>query len=193
MDISAKLKTLRRDKGFSQEGLAERSRISIRTIQRIEKGLSVGSAFTLNSLAKALGVETKELISQESSNQPLGLDNTDWLKLMNLSTLGVVVVPLSNIFIPAIIFWKTRNQEAVNRYGRRILSFQILWTLVTMVLMMIVPVILLLLFKPLQGGGIPLALPVYFISVILNVCVTIRIALAINAESNVMETIPNIL
>ena len=193
MDISAKLKTLRRDKGFSQEGLAERSRISIRTIQRIEKGLSVGSAFTLNSLAKALGVETKELISQGSSNQPLGLDNTDWLKLMNLSTLGVVVVPLSNIFIPAIIFWKTRNQEAVNRYGRRILSFQILWTLVTMVLMMIVPVILLLLFKPLQGGGIPLALPVYFISVILNVCVTIRIALAINAESNVMETIPNIL
>lgn len=193
MDISAKLKALRRDKGFSQEGLAETSGISIRTIQRIEKGLSVGSAFTLNSLAKALGVEAKKLISQEPSNQPLGSENTDLLKLLNLSTLSVVVIPLFNIIIPAIIFWKNRNQEAVNRYGRRVLSFQILWTLVTMMLMIVVPVVLLLLFKPLQGGGIPLAVPVYFVSVLLNICVTIRIALAMNRGSNIMETIPNIL
>lgn len=193
MDIRETLKALRRDKGYSQVGLAEASGISIRTIQRIEKGLSVGSAFTLNSLAKALGVETKELLSQESSNQPLRDENTGWLKLMNLSTLGVVVIPLANIFIPAIIFWKNRNQEAVNRYGRRILSFQILWTFATVMLMMTVPIVLLLLFKPLQGGSIPLAVPVYFISVFLNVCVTIRFALAMNGRSNTMETIPNIL
>ncbi len=193
MDISAKLKALRREKGFSQEGLAETSRISIRTIQRIEKGSSVGSAFTLNSLARALGVETKELVSQESLNQPLRAENLDWLKLMNLSTLSVVVIPLSNILIPVIVFWRNKNREAGIRYGRKILSFQILWTLITILLMGVVPVVLLLLFKPLQGGGIPLAVPVYLISVLLNVCVTIRIALALNGRSNIMETIPNIL
>src|SRR5690606_39363800 len=115
----------------------------------LEKGLSVGSAFTLNSLAKALGVETKDLVSQKSSNQPLGSVNTNCVKLMNLCALGVIVIPLANIFIPVIIFWKNRNLDAINNYGRRILSFQILWTLVTMLLMILVPVVLLLLFKPL--------------------------------------------
>ena len=50
IDISIKLKHYRRLHNLSQEGLAESSGISIRTIQRIEKGESVGSAYTLNAL-----------------------------------------------------------------------------------------------------------------------------------------------
>lgn len=192
MNLSAKLKTCRRNKGFSQEGLAEMSGISIRTIQRIEKGLSVGSAFTLNSLAKALGIEAKEFIPQVTSNQSLG-ERTDWLKLMNLSTLSLLVIPFSNLLIPGIIFWRKRDHEAVNAYGRRILSFQILWTIATMILMMAIPAVLLLLFRPLHGGGIPLAVPVYFISVFLNVCVIFRIALSINDGSKFLNTLPDIL
>lgn len=193
MDAGSKLKAFRRNKGFSQEGLAEASGISIRTIQRIEKGLSVGSAFTLSALAKALQIDPQELLGQESPDQPLSSENRDLLKVMNLSALCVLIIPLSNILIPGIIFWKNRHREAMNSYGRKILSFQILWTLFTILLMVTIPIVLLLLFKSLRSGSVPLAIPVYFISVILNVFIIIRISMTMERSSSIIETIPNIL
>lgn len=193
MEISAKLKSFRRRKGFSQQELASTSGISIRTIQRIEKGLSVGSAFTLTSLAKALGIETEELLAKQHFDLSVPDDNMQWIKLMNLSALSVIAIPLSNIIIPLYIFWKNRNSEAMDKYGRRILSFQIVWTLSTLILMVLMPVILLSLFKPLRGGSIPLAVPVYFISVLLNIVVILRIALSMNDGSNNIERFPNLL
>jgi XRE family transcriptional regulator, regulator of sulfur utilization len=193
MNLSKNLKAVRHAKSFSQQRLADASGVSIRTIQRIEKGLSVGSAYTVDALAKALDVEIKELLTQNSSNQSLKEENIDWLRLMNLSSLSVILIPLFNILMPLIIFWKNRSQGTHNRYARKILNFQILWTLGTIILITLVPIILLLLFNPLQGGSIPLAIPVYFISVLLNVYVTIRIAIAINNGSNTLEMIPNLL
>lgn len=59
-----RLRTLRMDYGFSQEGLAERSGVNRRTIQRAEAGASV-SLDTLNILADTLGVEPKQLRSNK--------------------------------------------------------------------------------------------------------------------------------
>jgi len=192
MTTGSKLKAFRRNKGFSQEGLAENSGISIRTIQRIEKGFSEGSPFTLTTLAKALDIEAKELLPQGSLDQP-DAENREWLKLMNLSALCVILIPLSNIFVPLLVFREYKDQAVVNKYGRKILSFHILWTVLTIILMIVVPIVLLLLFQPLNGGGVPLAVPVYLISVLLNVVVTIRIALTIDDKTNLMDRIPNIL
>lgn len=191
-DIGSKLKTFRRSKGFSQEGLAAASGISIRTIQRIEKGLSVGNGFTLNALAQALDIEIKDLAEQALSGI-LSSDDKSVLKILNLSAACVVVLPLSNVIIPAVIFWKNRDNASVNSYGRKILSFQILWTLTTMLLMIVVPVVLLFLFKSLKGGSIPLAVPVYVVSVILNVCVTIALTIKMDGRPEVIDSLPNIL
>ena len=60
-EMSERLKNYRRINCLSQEGLAETSGISIRTIQRIEEGKSVGSAYTLTALAKALNISTASL------------------------------------------------------------------------------------------------------------------------------------
>jgi transcriptional regulator with XRE-family HTH domain len=193
MELSEKLKSVRRINGLSQEGLAEISGVSIRTIQRIEKNLSIGSAYTLSALAKALNVTLTDLMPQESSNTLPIYVNSSLLKLLNLSALCVILIPLANIIIPAIIFWRHKGTEAINIYGRKILSFQILWMLSTLLLMVIIPAVMTLLFESVRGPRIPLFVPVYFTSVIFNVYMTIRFALSLNGHSNKIESLPNIL
>ena len=61
-----KLRKYRKVKGLSQEGLSEVSGISVRTIQRLEMGLSNGSPYTLKSLAKALDIENADLLTEEA-------------------------------------------------------------------------------------------------------------------------------
>jgi transcriptional regulator with XRE-family HTH domain len=55
------LKELRLGKGWSQEHLAEISGLSVRTVQRIEKGEKPGIE-SMNSLASVLGISVSELI-----------------------------------------------------------------------------------------------------------------------------------
>lgn len=54
------VRELRRQRGWSQEQLAEASGLSVRTVQRIEKGSPPGLA-SADALARALGVEPAEL------------------------------------------------------------------------------------------------------------------------------------
>lgn len=192
IDISKKLKHYRRINNLSQEGLAETSGISIRTIQRIEKGESIGSAYTLNALAQALQINTTDLIHQETITRVSYPDNRSRLKLLNLSALSVILIPLANIIVPAIIFYKNKSDETIKYHGRKILSFQILWTLSTLLMMVIVPLVLLL-FEPLRGNSIPLFIPVYFVSVIFNVYFIIRFAISLNKQSSFLESFPNLL
>lgn len=204
-EIGEKLKHFRRLSGLSQDGLAAASGISIRTIQRIEKGLSSGSAFTITALASALNISTTDLLLQE---RPIATPDLlppvtqtiipanecrNPLKVLNLSAICIVLIPFSNLILPAIILRKYNNNKGVNNYGRRILSFHILWMFTTLLLMVILPSLMLLLFEPLRGSSIPLAVPIYFASVLLNVCFTIRFALALNDDMSVIERLSNIL
>lgn len=57
-----KLKTLRKQKGFSQEELASRLHVVRQTVSKWEKGLSVPDADTLIKLADILEVTVPELL-----------------------------------------------------------------------------------------------------------------------------------
>jgi len=192
MNIAAALKKFRQLKGFSQEGLADASGISIRTIQRIENGSSPGNGFTLKTLATALGIHPEELLAHQHAHDAAAGDR-NVLKILNLSALCVILIPLSNVLMPLIIFLAGDNKTVVRDRGRRILSFQILWTIGTIALMMIIPAVLLTVFKSLRGGGVPLALPVYICSVVLNIVVTIAIAISLNTRPERIDAIPNLL
>jgi len=66
------VKLLRLEKRWSQEQLAQLSGLNVRTIQRVEKGHSVGTE-TLKSLAAVFEISTDELINaidNEKSPQP---------------------------------------------------------------------------------------------------------------------------
>lgn len=56
-----KVAKLRHNKGYTQEQLAEKSGLSVRTIASIEQGRRFGKLTTLNKLAKGLHVATDEL------------------------------------------------------------------------------------------------------------------------------------
>ena len=60
--LAKNLKKLRAIRGMSQEYLADESRVSLRTIQRIENNESVPTGETIKRIAIALDVELSELI-----------------------------------------------------------------------------------------------------------------------------------
>lgn len=60
MDFSTRLKLERQKRSWTQEQLAERARISPRTVQRIENGMDA-SAETLRLIAEALGLAPEAL------------------------------------------------------------------------------------------------------------------------------------
>ena len=70
---SNKVKSLRISKGWSQEQLSEFSGLSLRTIQRIENGVTI-SMDSLNVLAKALDVDQKELVIKEDTQPSTPLE-----------------------------------------------------------------------------------------------------------------------
>ncbi|WP_146035304.1 helix-turn-helix domain-containing protein, partial [Formosa algae] len=88
-NLAIKIKDLRNRKGFSQEQLAEESKLSLRTVQRIEKGESIPRGDTLIKLTQALGVTPDDLLEWTD------IEDKGYLTLLNLSALtGLLFNPL---------------------------------------------------------------------------------------------------
>ena len=66
-DLAKKVKELRAIRGMSQEYLAEESRVSLRTIQRIENNESAPTGETIKRIANALDVQLNELLGSNST------------------------------------------------------------------------------------------------------------------------------
>lgn len=66
--VNNRIKQLRLSKNLSQEQLAEKSKVSVRTIQRLEAG-NEASIETLNLVAGALGVPVKELFDDSTAQE----------------------------------------------------------------------------------------------------------------------------
>jgi len=118
---------LREAQNLTQTELAEKTGLSLRTIQRIEAG-NVPRGFTLKTLAKTLEIAPEKLtVAQE----PL---KTDRAKLINLSALMGLVFPFGGVIFPLILTYKTRDEK--NRaLGKSIVSVQIvLWGLLSCLL-----------------------------------------------------------
>lgn len=89
----AELKPLREEQGWSQETLAEKAKISPRTIQRIENAEEV-SINTLNKVARAFGFETFNDLMQKlqaTKQQEISGDNQTTLQEDTESTFSLFV------------------------------------------------------------------------------------------------------
>ncbi len=177
----SKLTAQREKLHLTQEELAEKSGISVRTIQRIESGQEP-KGFTLKALAKAL--EVHESYFEENKIPENGDYTTQrWNKIINLSTLPFIWLPPLNILIPlALFFWK----KQINPVTKKLLSIQIIWTLIGVVLFVFV-----LILTDWFGveSNIKKLIPVLWIG--LNGFVIIRNALVL-AKENSTRILPNI-
>ena len=132
--MHSKVKILREQKNLTQTELAEKSGLSLRTIQRIESGQSL-KGFTLKAIAQTLETEPENLFSQEEKDIQI-----DRAKLINLSALSGLIIPFGGIIFPAILTYRT--QDSVNReLGKSVIGVQIILAFVISVLLILTPFI----------------------------------------------------
>jgi transcriptional regulator with XRE-family HTH domain len=182
MSLGEKINQLRKSKGISQELLAENSHISLRTIQRIESGTSLPRPYTVKAIADALEIPVEELSSVESTQQPTD-EALAVLRLINLSALVVFILPVGNILVPLLIWRKNKDLPLVNIIGKKIISFQILWTLVTFLVAISAHSILISLTRSVSIGRLPPTIfLVYFILLTVNFILIVRSAILLGKE-----------
>lgn len=124
MSIAQKIVQFRKAKGYSQEALSEKANISLRTLQRIEKGDTEPRGHTLRAITEVLEVPVEELMDFTKK------EDTGFLQVMSLSALAYWFMPVLNILLPLVLwlFNKEKVKDA-DKAGRQIISFQILWTI----------------------------------------------------------------
>ncbi|GAB4020949.1 hypothetical protein GCM10028808_64190 [Spirosoma migulaei] len=188
-EMGSRLKILRQQRNLSQEELADLSGLSLRTIQRLEKSESMGSAYTLRTLARALQLSPQDLMASQSPPNPASLAN---LLRLNWSALAGIILPLANIIIPAVLLWRYRHDQLVRQQGQQIINFQLIWTISTLLMMLVVPLLLAGL-SFLVGMPIPLFIPVYVICLGVNLFFIFRIALQLPNQPSFLNKLPTVL
>ncbi|WP_278495433.1 helix-turn-helix domain-containing protein [Chryseobacterium arthrosphaerae] len=141
----SKLKTLREQKNLTQEELSERSKISVRTIQRIESGTEP-KGHTLRALAQTLEIEESLLLQQETiispENNGIKAETAEEsetisysrIKMINLSSLLFVVAPPLNILAPFLLMFLMKQRNSLTK---QIISLQMFWTAMAPIVFMI--------------------------------------------------------
>lgn len=122
--LSKNLLYYRKLKGMSQEKLAESSGVTVRTIQRIERGEVNSHMHTLKQLAEALEVPVQELLPIENPKEEA--IQTKWLLLIHSTPLLGAILPLTNFLVPLFIWIHKREDNPVyDRHGRAVINFQL--------------------------------------------------------------------
>jgi transcriptional regulator with XRE-family HTH domain len=133
--MKTKVQILREENHLTQTELAEKSGLSLRTIQRIEAG-NILKGFTLKALAESFEVKPEDLI--------LDADKIDSdikrAKLINFSALSSLIIPFGNIIFPSILTYKSKEPKA-KELGKNILTVQIIYTFILGTLMLVSPFI----------------------------------------------------
>ena len=170
--MMSKLQLLREKLHLTQEEVAQRSGISVRTIQRIESG-QVPKGYTLRALALALNVDESGLSSPDTKEES---ENLLWVKIINLSSLPFSILPPLNVLVPiAIMLFKKQNSQKI----RQLISIQILSTLIAVIVMLTIFIL-----NDWLGveSNVKLLIPLFWI--LANVIVILRNAIALNREVN---------
>lgn len=123
-NLAIKIKDLRNRKGFSQEQLAEESKLSLKTVQRIEEGESIPREDTLVKLTQALDVTPDDILEWGI------IKNKGYLQLLNLSSICFIIQPFLGIIIPLVMWVLKRGKvKSIDAAGKKLINFQITWTL----------------------------------------------------------------
>lgn len=122
MKIGNYIKEKRLQKGMTQEDLAIKSDITVRTVQRIESGDVDPRSFTLLAIASALDVDYNELINADLPpiSEKISSNESFWIAMLHLSGLLVLI-------IPTVIIWVKKEGENPNMRSHAVgsINFQI--------------------------------------------------------------------
>ena len=121
--LGEKIAEIRKQKGLSQERLAESARVNLRTVQRIENNETEPRGTTLNLLCSALSVNVEHLFEYGKK------EDKGYIRFFHLSVLSFLFIPMGNIIIPSIL-WQIKKDHIKSLHERAInlINFQIIWT-----------------------------------------------------------------
>lgn len=123
------IKDLRIKKGLTQEELANKTEVSVRTIQRIENGDVDPRAYTLQMLAKALEVDYSIFIDTTTEETNVE-SNKDKIILAFLHLSGILI-----ILLPSFLIWNKHkhNVSNISTHFGAVIGFQLTcWMLILM-------------------------------------------------------------
>ncbi|GAA4968091.1 helix-turn-helix domain-containing protein [Algibacter aquimarinus] len=171
------LKSIREQEGYTQADLSSKTGLSLRTIQRLENTNKVPKGYTLNALAEEFNIEPSTLQAKYINNKRSRDSEIITIKMINLSVLSFLGIPFGNLIIPIIIWRNNRDSQLVDEVGRRIVNFQIIFTLTLSVVLILLPFTLGKLLP-----GIPIVLIIALCAYLFNIVVIIRTATKIQYQ-----------
>lgn len=162
----ARVVDARKSKGFSQEELAFAAGLSLRTVQRIEKGSVRPRLYSLKALANALDCTLdhfRETAEENFSRKDQAVNR------MSLAVYSVVFLPFLPLLLQAI-FWCRAAEvtEEEDHRCRRLLHFQGRWLAALVLTLLALPLVTRLLTGQVSYGDFPLAFLIYLLFVGVN-------------------------
>ena len=170
--MSNQVKTFREQHYMTQSELAEKSGLSLRTIQRIEAG-NIPKGFTLKAIAKALQTEPEKIVPSVQEKE-----QNNRAKLINLSALAGLIIPFGGVVLPLILTHKIQDTKT-KEIGKDIISIQILLAAVLSLFMIISPFI-----QHLSGTRFPLFLIPLIGLLGVKLFIIIRNGISLNQNNN---------
>lgn len=170
--MSNKVQAYRSQMQMTQTELSEKSGLSLRTIQRIESGV-IPKGYTLKSVANALNVQIADLVGQNPADVAVDIGK---VKLINMSALFFISVPFGNLIFPLLLMRGT--QEQTRKTAVDILGLQLVWTLVTSIVLIVSPAI-----QVGMGTKFPVLIAVLVVTFSINALIIIRNAIALDKNA----------
>lgn len=114
----------RKLKGYSQQQLSDKTEVTVRTIQRIEKSEVNPHLQTIKLLATALDIDVNDLLPIENPREETL--QKKWLLLLHATPILGFVLPLCNVLFPLFLWIHKREDNPIyDRHGVKIINFQI--------------------------------------------------------------------
>jgi transcriptional regulator with XRE-family HTH domain len=114
------VKQRRNTKGYTQTELSELSKISLRSIQRIEKAEVLPRSYTINSLAKILDFKVEELTSEETVTVQQESSKMPKKVILSLGS-GLILFLLALAFLAQANSFPENSFEAFNFWAAVVL------------------------------------------------------------------------
>src|SRR5690606_31073102 len=109
MKLHQKIAKARKQQGLTQEELAVLSKVTVRTIQRIESGETMPRAFTLKALASALHLPFEAFSASEATTAENNAGH--FVQLLYFSCFSYLVIPYVHFLVPAWLLRKRKEQS----------------------------------------------------------------------------------
>lgn len=191
MTTGDKIARARKEMGLSQEELANRSGISIRTIQRIEKSMVQPHGHTLKKIASTLEMDLSALTNYDVQKNDSVIRK---LRVLNSIGLLVIIAPLIHLFLQIAYLSKHREIKAFNEAGRKLISFQMLWLLAVLLILSLIHVGSLLITGQNVIGHYPVRMTAYLTLLLINVTLTLTNSIKLGQKDfNFFRKVPNLI